>query len=54
MTILPLFCTVTLSANDVEYTDDQSWFGQNEWPALGLPKPVRQLLEQHTRMLAND
>ncbi len=54
MTILPLFCTVTLPANDVEYTADQSWFGQNEWPALGLPKPVRQLLEQHTRMLAND
>ena len=26
---------------------DQRWFEQNEWSKLGLPKPVRYLLETH-------
>ena len=26
-----------------------SWFGPAEWPALGLPAPIRKLLEQHAQ-----
>jgi A/G-specific adenine glycosylase len=33
--------------NGVECTADQQWFGADEWSGLGLPKPVRQLLEKH-------
>lgn len=49
MTILPLLGEVTRLTKGVECSDEQSWFGHKEWPALGLPKPVRQLLEQHIK-----
>lgn len=55
MTIKPLIGSVQESEqgvaqewpNGVECTADRQWFGADEWPALGLPKPVRQLLEKH-------
>jgi A/G-specific adenine glycosylase len=28
---------------------DGAWFGMREWPALGLPAPVRRLLESSSR-----
>ncbi len=54
MTILPLYGEVTSPPKGVKCSAEQGWFGHEEWPALGLPKPVRQLLEQHTRMVSND
>jgi A/G-specific adenine glycosylase len=45
MDILPLICHSEPVARGVECASDQSWFGPDEWPALGLPKPVRQILE---------
>ena len=47
MTIHPLIGHTELPARGVECTPDQGWFGQQDWPELGLPKPVRQLLEKH-------
>ncbi len=47
MTIHPLIGHAKTSARRVECNLDQRWCGQAEWPALGLPKPVRQLLEKH-------
>ena len=47
MTIHPLIGHTEPATTGVECTADQRWFGQQEWPALGLPKPVRQLLETH-------
>lgn len=38
-------------ARGVECTSDQGWFGRDEWPTMGLPKPVRQLLETYWRMV---
>jgi len=54
MTIFPLYGEVTPPVKEVKCSAEQGWFGHQEWPALGLPKPVRQLLEQHTRMVSND
>ena len=45
MHIRPLIGHAGLLPGGVECTQDQRWFGQHEWPALGLPQPVRQLLE---------
>jgi A/G-specific adenine glycosylase len=47
MTIYPLIGHMELASTGVECALDQRWFTQREWPALGLPKPVRQLLETH-------
>jgi len=47
MTIQPLIGHTELFPGRVECTTDQRWFSQQEWPELGLPKPVRQLLETH-------
>ena len=47
MTITPLIGKAEPPANSVECSPDQNWFSSKEWPGLGLPKPVRQLLEQH-------
>jgi A/G-specific adenine glycosylase len=47
MTISPIIGHSELTARGVECTPDQRWFSQHEWPELGLPKPVRQLLETH-------
>ena len=47
MTINPIIGDSELFSRGVECTPDQRWFGQHEWPELGLPKPVRQLLEIH-------
>jgi len=51
MTIKPLIGVTATVATGVEWDNDLRWFGQHEWPALGLPKPVRQLLETY---LEND
>mgnify|MGYP001815332969 CR=1 FL=1 len=45
MTIHPLIAHAEPSSRGVECRSNQRWFGRNEWQALGLPKPVRQLLE---------
>lgn len=50
MTIQPLIGKVTLPTKGVECSKEQNWFGQQEWPALGLPEPVRQLLSQYATM----
>ena len=47
MTINPLIGLTEPITTGVECTDNQRWFGQHEWPGLGLPKPVRQLLETY-------
>jgi len=47
MTIQPLLGHADLLPAGVECTQDQRWFDQHEWPALGLPGPVRQLLETY-------
>jgi A/G-specific adenine glycosylase len=47
MTIHPLIGNTEPYARGVECTTDQDWFGPRDWPSLGLPKPVRQLLELH-------
>jgi A/G-specific adenine glycosylase len=47
MTIQPLLGHADLLPGGVECTQDQRWFDQHEWPALGLPGPVRQLLETY-------
>ncbi len=47
MTIHPLIGHTEPAITGVECTADQRWFGQQEWSSLGLPKPVRQLLEAH-------
>ncbi len=45
MTIQASIAQKKPSADHVECNRDQQWFGQHEWPRLGLPKPVRDLLE---------
>lgn len=47
MRITPLTGTAAALKNGVECSRRQGWFGTNEWSALGLPAPVRQLLETH-------
>ena len=47
MTIQPLIAHTEVSSRGVECSANQRWFGRHEWQALGLPKPVRQLLETH-------
>jgi A/G-specific adenine glycosylase len=47
MTINPLIGHSELPSTGVECAADQAWFGQQEWQSLGLPKPVRQLLETY-------
>jgi len=47
MTIQPLIGHTDIVPRGVECAPDQRWFGPREWPSLGLPKPVRQLLETH-------
>jgi len=51
MTIEPLIGDTEFISGSVECASGQRWFTQQEWPALGLPKPVRQLLETY---LEND
>ena len=47
MTIQPLIGHAEMLPCGVECTAEQRWFGRQEWPALGLPRPVRHLLETH-------
>ena len=47
MTIQPLIGHSELAPTGVECATELCWFESNEWPALGLPKPVRLLLETH-------
>lgn len=47
MHIQPLIGHSVPAATGVECGPEQRWFEQHEWPKLGLPKPVRQLLELH-------
>jgi A/G-specific adenine glycosylase len=54
MTIQPFIGHTELSPTGVECTTDQNWFRQQEWLELGLPKPVRHLLETHLGNRKND
>jgi A/G-specific adenine glycosylase len=54
MTIQPLIGHTEPASTGVECRPDQRWFGQREWLALGLPKPVRQLLETYLENDEND
>ncbi len=47
MRITPLAGTAATLKNGVECSRPLGWFGASEWSALGLPTPVRQLLETH-------
>ena len=47
MSIHPLIGHTEPLPTGVECTADRRWFGPRDWPAMGLPKPVRQLLELH-------
>ncbi len=47
MTIQPLIGRTEPKPTGVECGPEQRWFARHEWPDLGLPKPVRQLLELH-------
>ena len=51
MTIQPLIGHTEMLSSGVECTSDQRWFSRQEWPSLGLPQPVRHLLETY---LEND
>jgi A/G-specific adenine glycosylase len=35
---------VTVPSNQLAGGDGGAWFGPAEWPALGLPAPIRKLL----------
>lgn len=54
MSIQPLISHSEPLARSVECTSEQAWFGRDEWPNLGLPKPVRHLLETYWRVIEND
>ena len=54
MTIQPLIGEVTLMINGVECNSEQNWFTPDEWQTLGLPKPVRQLLNKYTTTAHED
>ena len=54
MTIQPLIGHTEMLSGGVECTPDQRWFSQQEWPALGLPRPVRHLLETYMENGEND
>ena len=54
MTIQPVIGEVTLMANGVECSGELNWFAQEEWQALGLPKPVRQLLNKYATTVHED
>jgi A/G-specific adenine glycosylase len=47
MTIQPLIGYAELKPTGVECNPDIHWFSPQDWPELGLPKPVRQLLETY-------
>ena len=47
MAITPLMGDLEFTPTGVECGVEQRWFGNHEWPKLGLPKPVRQLLETY-------
>jgi len=47
MTIKPIIAAIQTQSKGVECTTDQGWFTNEEWSKLGLPKPVRQLLEKY-------
>ena len=47
MTIQPLIGDSEFLPRGVECAPYQRWFEPEEWPQLGLPKPVRQLLETY-------
>ena len=47
MDIQPVIAHSELSAKGVECAAEQRWFKADEWPELGLPKPVRALLETY-------
>jgi len=54
MTIQPLIGEVTLMVNGVECNSEQNWFTPDEWQTLGLPKPVRQLLNKYAKTAHED
>jgi len=54
MTIQPLIGHTEPTSKGVECGPEQRWFAQHEWPDLGLPTPVRQLLELHLGNIEND
>ena len=47
MTIQPLIGDSEILPTSVECAPDQRWFEPEDWPQLGLPMPVRQLLETY-------
>jgi A/G-specific adenine glycosylase len=47
MEIQPLAGDTELSPGGVKCGPDLRWFERDEWPKAGLPKPVRQLLEEY-------
>ncbi len=47
MTIHPFIGHTEMIPGGVECAPDRRWFEHQAWQALGLPKPVRQLLEIH-------
>jgi len=47
LTIRPFMNTTEAVVKGVECGHQQRWFKPREWLELGLPKPVRQLLETH-------
>jgi len=53
MTIYPFMGAAKSVIKGVECSRGQDWFGPLEWPKLGLPKPVRQLLETHVSNARN-
>jgi len=47
MEIQPLIGDTEITPEGVKCGSEQRWFDCREWPKAGLPKPVRQLLEEH-------
>jgi len=49
MRIRPLVARETPASDKVKCQPDQAWYGRRQWKKLGLPRPVTDLLERHTR-----
>lgn len=46
--ITPMLADAVASNSKVADAPDLEWYGSDQWPALGLPAPVRRLLEIHS------
>lgn len=46
--ITPVLAEAVAPSQMIADAPDHEWYGSDQWPALGLPAPVRRLLETHS------